>query len=169
MRRGRDGAEGRHRHVRAPPRLAGGRLRRQLREKVLDAAQHVRLLVAEVVAVGVERRVQEPQLVVGELDRVHVADPIAVAGGGPRPGPLRALRQCSNTCSSAMRTRSSFTSKPASVVWSQSVELPGSSSWSPWYAGPPVHWFVSTRMRTCVAFVCGTSNERMISSGARGR
>ena len=24
-------------------------------------------------------------------------------------------------------------------------------------------------MRTCVAFVCGTSNERMISSGARGR
>ena len=32
-----------------------------------------------------------------------------------------------------------------------------------------MHWFVSTRSRTCVARVCGTLNERMIRSGARGR
>ena len=33
----------------------------------------------------------------------------------------------------------------------------------------PVHWLVRTRSRTCVARVSGMSNERRISSGARGR
>ena len=32
-----------------------------------------------------------------------------------------------------------------------------------------MHWLVSTSSRRCVAFVVGTSNDRMISSGARGR
>src|SRR5262249_7800191 len=51
----------------------------------------------------------------------------------------------------------------------QSVFARGSLSCSPAKSGPPVHWFVRTRKRTWVAFVFGTSNDRMISSGARGR
>ncbi len=48
-----------------------GRGRRQLREQLLDAAQNVCLVVTEVVEVGMERGLEQPQLVVGQLDRVH--------------------------------------------------------------------------------------------------
>ena len=92
-----------------------------------------------------------------------------MVGGDPATGvpsePASLLEDLQLGCANAV----AFTLKPGSVFSSQSVELAGSSSWSPWYAGPPVHWLVTTRRRTCVAFVCGTSNERMISSGARGR
>ena len=42
----------------------------------------------------------------------------------------------------------------------QSVALAGSASCSPRKFGPPVHWFVSTTSRRCVAVVAGMSNER---------
>ena len=50
-------------------RSIGGR---QLREQRLDLAEHVRFLVPEIVEVRVQRCMDEPQLVVGQFDRVHV-------------------------------------------------------------------------------------------------
>ena len=54
----------------APEQRAGRSLvrhagRRQLRDQLLDLPQHVGLVVPEVVEVGVQRRAQQPQLVVG--------------------------------------------------------------------------------------------------------
>jgi hypothetical protein len=56
---------------------------------------------------------------------------------------LSACPYLPNTWSSAARTLSSWV-----LPSLQSVMFAGSSSWSPWYAGVPVHWFVTTTRRT---------------------
>ena len=73
------------------------------------------------------------------------------------------------TCSSAARTMSPCDAIRIGRPSEQSELLAGSASWSPWKSGAPVHWLESTRIRTWVASVSGTSNERRVSSGTRGR
>ena len=52
---------------------SGGLCCLELREEPLDAAQYVRLLVTEVVELGVDCREQQLQLVVFELEPVHAS------------------------------------------------------------------------------------------------
>ena len=61
---------------RAEPSLVGHAGRRQLRDQLLDLPQHVGFLVPEVVEVGVQRGAQQPQLVVGQLQRVVQNGPL---------------------------------------------------------------------------------------------
>src|SRR5204862_6753146 len=79
-----------------------------------------------------------------------------------------------NASTSAVKTSSAAVgpepvSADAAAV--QSVgSLGGSWSCAPAYAGPPVHWFLSTTRRRCVAFTgLDNVNERMIRFGATGR
>ena len=48
----------------------------ELRHQFLDLPEHVGLLVPEVVQVRMQRRLEEPQLVLVELDRVVQNDPL---------------------------------------------------------------------------------------------
>ena len=70
-----------------------------------------------------------------------------------------------NTWNSAARTNFVV----ATVAVGQSALFVGSASWSPWNAGPPVHWLVLTTNRTWVALVSGMSNLRRIRCGETGR
>ena len=71
---------------------------RQLREQRLDLAKDVGLLVAEIVEIGVDGGVQQPQLVVRQFDRVHggtLTDPPRGLwdGRGGRGRPVTHLRE----------------------------------------------------------------------------
>ena len=71
---------------------------------------------------------------------------------------------CVNASSSVATTSMSF---PEPM---QLESLVGSLSRSCWIPGMPVHWFVSTTSRRCVAVTgCGRANVRISRFGATGR
>ena len=72
----------------------GGRGR--LRDQRLDPAQNVGLVVTEVVEVGMERRMQQPQLLVGQLERVREASRVELIWQSTVRGAVRPRCRCSS-------------------------------------------------------------------------